>query len=268
MTPKVGRSGYVDAADLAEAAVAAGLALTTSAHGLGRLVGDQAGPPPGHAPVIGVGHPAPDFHARNQHGEPVSLAALRGAPVVLVFYPWAFSGICRGELAALRDDHDRFTAAGARVLAVSCDSMFTLRAYADAEGIGFDLLTRPLAARRDRPRVRGLRRRGRLRPARDLRAGRRGRDHLAGGQRDRASRGTWPTCWRRSWLPSLGSMPLTGEYEPSRQKWVRDQVERYEATGGREANTLRDTGLPVVIFTTRGAKSGKIRKIAADAGGA
>jgi deazaflavin-dependent oxidoreductase (nitroreductase family) len=57
-------------------------------------------------------------------------------------------------------------------------------------------------------------------------------------------------------------MPLTGEYKPSKKKWVRDQVERYEATGGREANTLRDTGLPVVIFTTRGAKSGKIRKFA------
>jgi len=55
-------------------------------------------------------------------------------------------------------------------------------------------------------------------------------------------------------------MPLTGQYEPSPQQWVRDQVERYEATGGREANTLRDTGLPVAIFTTRGAKSGKIRK--------
>ena len=57
-------------------------------------------------------------------------------------------------------------------------------------------------------------------------------------------------------------MPLTGEYEPSRKKWVRDQVERYESTGGREANTLRDTGLPVALFTMRGAKSGKIRKIA------
>ena len=57
-------------------------------------------------------------------------------------------------------------------------------------------------------------------------------------------------------------MPLTGEYEPSKAKWVRDQVERYEATGGREANTLRGTGRPVVIFTTRGAKSGKIRKFA------
>ena len=55
-------------------------------------------------------------------------------------------------------------------------------------------------------------------------------------------------------------MPLEGEYEPSTQQWVRDQVERYEATGGREANTLRDTGLPVVIFSTRGAKSGKVRK--------
>ncbi len=53
---------------------------------------------------------------------------------------------------------------------------------------------------------------------------------------------------------------LAGEYEPSPESWVRDQVERYEATDGREANTLRDTGLPVVIFTTRGNKSGLLRK--------
>ena len=57
-------------------------------------------------------------------------------------------------------------------------------------------------------------------------------------------------------------MPLEGEYEPSPEPWVRDQVARYEATDGREANTLRDTGLPVVIFTTRGRKSGKLRKMA------
>jgi deazaflavin-dependent oxidoreductase (nitroreductase family) len=55
-------------------------------------------------------------------------------------------------------------------------------------------------------------------------------------------------------------MPLSGEYEPSPQEWVRDQVERYEATGGREADTLRDTGLPVAVFWTRGATSGKVRK--------
>jgi deazaflavin-dependent oxidoreductase (nitroreductase family) len=55
-------------------------------------------------------------------------------------------------------------------------------------------------------------------------------------------------------------MVLEGEYEPSPQAWVREQVEAYEASGGREANTLRDTGLPIVIVTTRGNKSGKLRK--------
>jgi len=55
-------------------------------------------------------------------------------------------------------------------------------------------------------------------------------------------------------------MPIQGEYEPSPQQWVRDQVELYEKTGGAEGNTLRDTGLPVVIITSRGARSGKLRK--------
>ena len=57
-------------------------------------------------------------------------------------------------------------------------------------------------------------------------------------------------------------MPLTGEYEPSPRKQTREQVERYEATDGREANTLAGTNWPVVLFTTRGRNSGKIRKIA------
>jgi deazaflavin-dependent oxidoreductase (nitroreductase family) len=57
-------------------------------------------------------------------------------------------------------------------------------------------------------------------------------------------------------------MSLSGEYEPSPRQWVRDQVQAYEASGGREANTLRDTGLPIVVFTMRGRKSGKIRKVA------
>ena len=91
--------------------------------------------------MIGVGQPAPDFSTRNQHGESVSLADLRGAPAVIIFYPWAFSGICRGEMAALRDEHHRFSERGARVLGVSCDAMFSLRAYADAERLPFDLLT-------------------------------------------------------------------------------------------------------------------------------
>lgn len=57
-------------------------------------------------------------------------------------------------------------------------------------------------------------------------------------------------------------MPLSGEYEPSSDKWVRDQVEAYERSAGREANTLLDTGLPVVIVTTRGSRSAKVRKMA------
>ena len=55
-------------------------------------------------------------------------------------------------------------------------------------------------------------------------------------------------------------MPLIGEYEPSPSDWVREQVETYERTNGKEGNTLLDTGLPVIIVTTRGHKSGKIRK--------
>jgi deazaflavin-dependent oxidoreductase (nitroreductase family) len=55
-------------------------------------------------------------------------------------------------------------------------------------------------------------------------------------------------------------MPLDGDYEPSTQQWVRDQVELYEGSGGTEGTTLRDTGLPVVIVTSVGAKSGRLRK--------
>ena len=56
-------------------------------------------------------------------------------------------------------------------------------------------------------------------------------------------------------------MALNGEYEPSPAQWVRDQVEAYEASGGTQANTLRDTGIPIIVVTTLGVKSGKIRKI-------
>ena len=55
-------------------------------------------------------------------------------------------------------------------------------------------------------------------------------------------------------------MSADEEYEPSPQAWVRDQVEEYESSGGTTGTTLRDTGLPVVIITNRGARSGKVRK--------
>jgi deazaflavin-dependent oxidoreductase (nitroreductase family) len=55
-------------------------------------------------------------------------------------------------------------------------------------------------------------------------------------------------------------MSISGEYEPSPAQWVRDQVELYESSGGQQGNTLLDTGLPVIILSTRGNKSGKVRK--------
>ena len=55
-------------------------------------------------------------------------------------------------------------------------------------------------------------------------------------------------------------MTIEGEYEPSPTRWVREQVEAYERSGGRQGNTLLDTGLPVIIVTTRGNKTGKLRK--------
>jgi deazaflavin-dependent oxidoreductase (nitroreductase family) len=55
-------------------------------------------------------------------------------------------------------------------------------------------------------------------------------------------------------------MSLEGEYEPSPARWVREQVDTYESSGGQRGNTLLDTGLPVIILTTRGNKSGKVRK--------
>jgi len=57
-------------------------------------------------------------------------------------------------------------------------------------------------------------------------------------------------------------MAIEGDYEPSALQWVRDQIEAYEASGGTKANTLRDTDIPVIIVTTKGVKSGKVRKIA------
>jgi deazaflavin-dependent oxidoreductase (nitroreductase family) len=55
-------------------------------------------------------------------------------------------------------------------------------------------------------------------------------------------------------------MPVQGEYEPSAQAWVRDQVELYESSGGTKGTTLRDSGIPVVVVTNLGARSGKVRK--------
>jgi F420H(2)-dependent quinone reductase len=57
-------------------------------------------------------------------------------------------------------------------------------------------------------------------------------------------------------------VPIQGDYEPSPRQWVRDQVAEYERSGGQRANTLRDTGLPIIVVTARGNKTGKVRKFA------
>lgn len=90
-----------------------------------------------------VGSAAPDFTLKNQHGQDVSLAERTAArPVLLVFYPFAWSGICTGELCEIRDDLAGFSGDGtADVLAISCDPMFTLRAWADAQHYDFELLS-------------------------------------------------------------------------------------------------------------------------------
>ncbi len=84
--------------------------------------------------VLEVGAPAPDFVLRNQHGQDVSLSGLRGRNVVVLFYPFAFSGICTGELCEIRDNLAVFDDADTHVLAISCDPMFALRAYARRTG--------------------------------------------------------------------------------------------------------------------------------------
>jgi peroxiredoxin (alkyl hydroperoxide reductase subunit C) len=92
--------------------------------------------------TIEAGSSAPDFALSDQHGQKVKLSDFRGrSNVALVFYPFAFSGICTGELCEIRDNLEVFTAGDVQVLAISCDPMFSLRAYADKEGYDFPLLS-------------------------------------------------------------------------------------------------------------------------------
>ncbi|MFF2842669.1 peroxiredoxin [Paenarthrobacter sp. NPDC057981] len=95
---------------------------------------------PASVGVPQAGQPAPDFELLNQYGEPVRLTDYRGVNVVVVFFPFAFSGICTGELCEIRDNIAQFKDSNATVLAISVDSKFAQRAYAEHEGFDFDLL--------------------------------------------------------------------------------------------------------------------------------
>jgi peroxiredoxin len=90
---------------------------------------------------ISVGDTAPEFSLPDQDKQIVSLSGLRGAPVLVVFYPFAFSGICTGELCQLRDELADYTDAGVQVVAISTDPTFSLKAFREKEGFGFPLLS-------------------------------------------------------------------------------------------------------------------------------
>ncbi|MFI9363558.1 peroxiredoxin [Kitasatospora sp. NPDC053057] len=91
--------------------------------------------------AIEVGTPAPDFELSTQHGETVRLADFRGLRhVVLVFYPFAFTGVCTGELGAIQRELAGLQNDDVQVLGVSCDSQFAQRVFADREGLEFPLL--------------------------------------------------------------------------------------------------------------------------------
>jgi peroxiredoxin len=92
--------------------------------------------------TLTIGQAAPDFDVLNQHGEKVSLTSFKGEKnVVLLFYPFSFSGICTGELCALRDDLSAFANENVQLLVISCDPMYAQRAYADQEKYSFPVLT-------------------------------------------------------------------------------------------------------------------------------
>jgi peroxiredoxin len=91
---------------------------------------------------VEVGEQAPDFELKDQHGSPVRLSSFRGTKnVVLVFYPLAFSGVCTGELCALRDDFPEVNREDVELLTVSVDSTFVLRTWADRDNFDFSLLS-------------------------------------------------------------------------------------------------------------------------------
>jgi peroxiredoxin len=92
--------------------------------------------------AIEIGSPAPEFTLRNQHGQPVSLSDFRGRKnVLLMFYPFAFTGTCTGELCTIRDRYTDFVNDDTEVLSVSCDPTASLRVFAEQEGLTHSLLS-------------------------------------------------------------------------------------------------------------------------------
>jgi mycoredoxin-dependent peroxiredoxin len=90
---------------------------------------------------IEVGQVAPDFTLPDVAGEPFTLSSLRGKKVVLMFFPFAFTGVCTGELCAIRDNENDFLDEDTVVVSISCDSRFTLQNFATTENFNHILLS-------------------------------------------------------------------------------------------------------------------------------
>ena len=90
---------------------------------------------------VDVGLEAPDFTLPNQERQPVTLSQQRGRPVVLVFFPGAFSSVCEKELCTFRDSMGRLNQVHAQVFGISVDTFFTLKAFHDQQKLGFPLLS-------------------------------------------------------------------------------------------------------------------------------
>ncbi len=92
--------------------------------------------------AVEIGEPAPDFTLKDQHNGEVSLSSFRGRQaVVLIFYPATFTGICQGELAAVQEDLATLQNDGVQVMAISVDSPFAHKVWAEQQGFTFPILS-------------------------------------------------------------------------------------------------------------------------------
>lgn len=91
--------------------------------------------------TLEIGTPAPDFTLLNQNREPVSLDDLKGSPSVIVFIPFAFTRTCEGELCQIRDEYSLFDDSGARVVAITCNTLHANKVWSEQQGFTFDILS-------------------------------------------------------------------------------------------------------------------------------
>ena len=91
--------------------------------------------------AIETGQQAPDFELKDPGGKTVKLSDFSGAPVLLVFYPFTFTGICEGELCQLRDDYSKYEKSGVQVVAVSCDTKNAQGLWKEQMGYQFPVLS-------------------------------------------------------------------------------------------------------------------------------